>query len=201
MLETEEDIIQCIQEDEWMMDILRTVQTLELPDWWICAGFVRSKVWDLLHNFSARTPLPDVDVIYFDPANTCEQMEKEYEKQLNSMSSHIPWSVKNQARMHHVSDMPPYSSSVDGIAKFPETVTALGVKLNESGHVVLTAPWGVRDVLKMEVRPTTYYLGSKKAVYNQRIAAKKWPEVWPKLKIFDTDGKLSIAHKPNVRKG
>ena len=38
---------------------------------------------------------------------------------------------KNQARMHVVNNMLPYSSSVDAISKFPETATALGVTLDE----------------------------------------------------------------------
>ncbi|MCJ7840030.1 nucleotidyltransferase family protein [Lederbergia sp. NSJ-179] len=195
MLETEGDIIQCIQEDEWMMNILKTVQTLELPDWWICAGFVRSKIWDVLHDFSVRTPLPDIDVIFFDSVHASERIEKEYEKHLVSISPHIPWSVKNQARMHSLNDMPPYSSSIDGVAKFPETVTALAVTLNKCEHVMLAAPWGVRDVLKMEVRPTKYYSRIRKAVYNRRIAAKKWSETWPKLKVFDADGKLRHTNR------
>jgi len=41
-LKTEEDILKLISEDDWMMDILITVKSLNLPDWWVCAGFVRS---------------------------------------------------------------------------------------------------------------------------------------------------------------
>ncbi|EHL78823.1 hypothetical protein HMPREF1015_02191 [Bacillus smithii 7_3_47FAA] len=44
MIQNEKEIIQLIKEDEWMMDILRAVKSLYLPDWWVCAGFVRSKI-------------------------------------------------------------------------------------------------------------------------------------------------------------
>lgn len=47
----EEGIIALIKDDKWMMEILETVKSLNLPDWWICAGFVRSKIWDVLHDF------------------------------------------------------------------------------------------------------------------------------------------------------
>ena len=40
---------------------------------WIC----RSKIWDILHDFSERTPIPDIDVIYFDPTNIDELDGKE----------------------------------------------------------------------------------------------------------------------------
>jgi len=55
-----------IERDEWMMDVLRTVQQLELQDWWVCAGFVRTKIWDTVHTFTTRTSIADIDVIHFD---------------------------------------------------------------------------------------------------------------------------------------
>jgi len=75
MLKTENDIIQLVKEDEWMMDILYTTQSLHLPDWWVCAGFVRSKIWDTIHGFTERTPIPDIDVIYFEERNIEESEE------------------------------------------------------------------------------------------------------------------------------
>ena len=65
-----------------MIEILQAASTLGLPDWWICAGFVRSKIWDVLHGFMERTWTPDVDIIYFDPANIDENFEKDLEKKL-----------------------------------------------------------------------------------------------------------------------
>lgn len=78
MLENKEDVIKLIQSDENMMKIIHTAGLLDLPDWWICAGFVRSKIWDTLHGFKERTVTPDVDVIYFDPAKIDEDYEKNW---------------------------------------------------------------------------------------------------------------------------
>lgn len=75
-LKSKDDIIKLISEDDWMMTILATVKSLNLPDWWVCAGFVRSKIWDTLHGYSKRTPLSDIDVIYFDKRNVDESEEK-----------------------------------------------------------------------------------------------------------------------------
>lgn len=66
-IHNEEELLRTVAEDRWMMDILAAARTLELPDCWVCAGFVRSKVWDVQHGFTGRTPLGDVDVIYYDP--------------------------------------------------------------------------------------------------------------------------------------
>ncbi|MFC0562475.1 nucleotidyltransferase family protein [Halalkalibacter alkalisediminis] len=160
-IENEEDLMQTIAEDEWMMNILRAVKTLDLPDWWICAGFVRSKIWDVLHDYRKRTPIKDIDVIYFDLSDQKEKTEKEFEKKLHSLMPTIPWSVKNQARMHVINKLPPYSSSTDGIAHFPETATALGVKLGEDGLLKLTTPWGLHDAIHLDVKPTPPYLNKE----------------------------------------
>lgn len=181
----EEEIVSLIREDKWMMEILESAKSLNLPDWWICAGFIRSKVWDVLHDFSVRTTIPDIDVIYFNPTNIDKLEEKKIEKKLESLIPTIPWSVKNEARMHVKSNMPPYSSSVDAISKFPETATALGVKLDEDDNVILTAPCGIHDVINLEVKPTPYFKETKERVeiYEDRITKKNWKSTWKKLKV------------------
>jgi uncharacterized protein len=186
MIKNEKDIIQLIKEDEWMMDILRAVKSLNLPDWWVCAGFVRSKIWDVLHGFKERTPIPDIDVIYFDDTNMEELEEKVLEIRLRNILPDIPWSVKNEARMHVVNNIPPYSSSIDAISKFPETATSLGVKLDEKNDIILVAPWGVDDVINLEVKPTPYFQQSKERaqIYEERITKKKWKNIWYKVKVF-----------------
>ena len=188
-----DEIISLIKEDQWMMEILTSAKALNLPDWWICAGFVRSKIWDVLHDFSERTTIPDIDVIYFDPANIDVIQEKQLEAKLNSLMPNIPWSVKNQARMHLISKMPPYLSSTDALSKFTETASALGVKLDEDDHVILTAPYGMRDVINLEVKPTQYITETKERmeVYENRIANKNWPSIWTKVKVYHSKDVLT----------
>ncbi|GGN54260.1 nucleotidyltransferase family protein [Oceanobacillus indicireducens] len=189
-MKDKKDIISLIREDQWMMELLRLTSSLNLPDWWICAGFIRSKIWDTLHHFDDRTPLSDIDVIYFDPLNSTEMEEKIYEEKLRRLMPNIPWSVKNQARMHIHSKMPPYTSSVDAISKFPETATALGVKLDGNGNLVLTAPWDITDVVHLEVKPTPHFKNDKQRVkiYEERVMKKNWQVTWQKLKIYPAEG-------------
>jgi uncharacterized protein len=184
----EQGIISIIQSDPWMMEILKSVKSLNLPDWWICAGFVRSKIWDTLHGFSERTPIPDIDVIHFNPTSIDELEEKKLERKLGSLMPDIPWSVKNEARMHIRNNMLPYTSSVDAISKFPETATALGVKLNEYNNVILTAPWGISDVVQFEVRPTQFFAETevRMKLYKERIAKKNWKATWNRIEVYST---------------
>lgn len=183
------DIIDLIEKDSWMMDVLQTVDKLHLPDWWIGAGFVRSKVWDALHGYDKRTPLPDVDVIYFDPEDfSIEEAEQyttaaetRYESLLQKQMPDIHWSVTNQARMHIFHDHKPYRSAEEGLAHWVETATCIGVKLDKS-KIVVTAPHGIHDLVHLLLRPTP---GAYKEpqIFYERIRQKKWLEKWPKLRV------------------
>ncbi|WP_306307193.1 nucleotidyltransferase family protein [Alicyclobacillus acidiphilus] len=179
----EQDIIQLIRDDARMMVILRIVASLGLPDWCVCAGFVRSKVWDFLHGLTG-THLPDVDVVYLDPDCTDESIEKQYERSLRQLDSSVPWSVKNQARMHTINDHAPYTSTADGLANFPEVCTAIGVYMDSNGDLVLVAPYGVDDLVNLIVRPTPFFeSGARRAIYEERVSKKKWETVWHRLHI------------------
>ncbi|WP_438646605.1 nucleotidyltransferase family protein [Robertmurraya kyonggiensis] len=187
---TSEEIISLIESDKWMMEILETVKLLDQPDWWVCAGFVRSKIWDVLHQFEQRTPMPDIDVIYFDPSNIDEQEEKRLEEKLQEMLPTIPWSVKNEARMHLRNSFSPYRSSVDAISKFPETATALGVKLDECNNLLLSAPHGIDDLANLEVRPTPYFAASDERMskYINRVRKKNWTTIWSNVSVYYSEG-------------
>ncbi|ALS78756.1 nucleotidyltransferase family protein [Planococcus sp. ANT_H30] len=185
VIKSENDIIELIRKDAWMMKLLKTVKGLNLPDSWICAGFIRSKVWDTLHGYGERTTLRDIDVIYYDAENLDEKIEKQLESTLVSLLPNVPWSVKNQARMHSRNRVAPYSSAIDAIAKFPETATALGIKLDKNDNLVLIAPHGIIDVISLTVRPTPFFTANKEriAVYQKRIQQKNWKLTWNRLII------------------
>lgn len=184
-MNNEEAILSAIAADEWMMEVLRAAESLKLPDWWICAGFVRSKVWDMLHGYIERTPIDDIDVIFYDRNNKDEKVEKEIESQLNALMPGQPWSVKNQARMHEINGSPPYLSSTDAISRFPETPTAVGVSLKTRGELELTAPIGLSDLIALKVCPTPAFERDEHLmeIYRQRIISKDWTQKWPKLEL------------------
>jgi hypothetical protein len=200
-IENEKDVLHVVNSDQWMMDILKATSSLNLPDWWVCAGFVRSKIWDVLHGFSERTSIPDVDVVYFDKSNLDELEEKRLEEVLHNILPGVPWSVKNEARMHSVNGMPPYTSTIDAISKFPETATALGLKLDGQGDVMLSAPCGIHDVIKLEVKPTPYFIQNKKLskIYESRILQKNWKVTWNMIKVHQMssirDRKVEVFEK------
>lgn len=95
----ESQIKQWISEDEHRMEALQFARQCHLSDWCLAAGFVRNLVWDKLHGKREATPLNDIDLIYYNASHTAETRDIHYEAELHSMRD-LPWSVKNQARMH-----------------------------------------------------------------------------------------------------
>ncbi|PAD35070.1 nucleotidyltransferase family protein [Terribacillus saccharophilus] len=186
MLKTEADVLKAIRQDKWMMEVLGAAARLQLPDFCISAGFVRSKVWDVQLGYTRRTPLPDVDVVYFDASDTDEVTEKKYENMLLQMLPDVPWSVKNQARMHEVNRMPAFRDTEHAIACYPETATSIGVTF-EVGKLRLLAPYGVEDLLACRIAPTPLYVkgASYHPIYLKRVKQKNWQRLWPHVRVED----------------
>ena len=184
-LASDTDILALVAADAWMMAALEAVAGLGLPDAWIGAGFPRGAVWDRLHGYRARTALDDIDVIYFDPGARDPAVEAALERRLGEVLPGLPWSVKNQARMHPRNGDAPYRSSADALAHWLETPTAVALRLNDGGDLELLAPLGTEDLLGLLVRPTPHARAQEHrlAAYRARLESKNWPAKWPKLRV------------------
>lgn len=182
MITYEKQLIEIIKYDNRILTILKMVESLKLNDSWICAGIIRNKVWDSLNNIT--TPINDIDVIYFDASDTSWEKEKKIEAKLEFLLPNEPWSVKNQARMHLKSGFEPFNSSYDGVAHFPETPTAVALRLRNKEIEVL-APYGLKDLFEMKVKPTPFYQKNNyhNSIYIERVTSKQWKNTWNKLSI------------------
>ena len=164
------------------MAMLTAVEATGLPDAWIAAGAVRSLVWDALHGRPPSTDWADVDVLYFDAADTTKAPEKAAEARLNALVPGVPWEVRNQARMHLKTGRPPYRDTEDGLRNFAETPTAVAVRLRD-GAVEGLAPHGLDDLFACIARPV-FDTPRMAAFYRDRMAAKNWPARWPRVRIL-----------------
>lgn len=153
-------------------------------------GFVRNKVWDHLHGYE-RTPLTDIDVIYFDQKDFDEieadsdstKKELEYQEVLAQKMPNQTWSVTNQARMHLFQKRKkPYLSSTEGLSEWVETATCVGVNLDNVDQLRLITPHGIEDLVKLLVVPTIT-TEERIKLFHGRIEKKKWLTKWPKLKV------------------
>jgi len=179
---------QLLEADSWRMAVTRTVRAVRLPDCWIGAGFVRALVWDYLHGFTTSTPLDDVDVIFFDRENLTKQHEQAAEARLNRLwpnpDDPVRWQVRNQARMHAGHGDQPYRDCADALRYWLETPTAVAVRLTDGDRIEILAPVGLADLFDLRVAPTPDGGCRRVSAYRERIEAKRWELVWPKLKLI-----------------
>lgn len=165
------------------MRVLRFVKALALPDCWVAAGFVRSRVWDYQHRHET-SPLPDdIDVIWYDKKTLASEPDTALELALRSQDESLAWSVKNQARMHRRNDDSSYRSATDAMRHWPETATAVAVRLGQQDVVEVAAPFGLDDLFNLIVRPTPRFMVDKRHIYLDRVRSKNWQSAWPKLRI------------------
>lgn len=171
-----------LTEDAQSMDILRTLRELQLPDWAIGAGFMRALVWNTLSS-QKPTQLEDVDVLFFDPTNLSKSSEKKIDQQLSKIKPDVPWSAKNQARMHLRNKTKAALSTEDAMRFWLETPTAVAARIDAKDKITILAPFGLDDLFQMIIRPTPAAL-SKVDQFESRLDRKDWRQKWPDLKVI-----------------
>jgi len=158
-----------------------------LPDNWLTAGSIAQTIWNLGCGQPAEFGLKDVDLIYFDEQDLSAAAEAGNERRLRDLFRDLPikLDVKNEARVHIWYEsrfgyaIKPYLSSVDAIATFPTTATAVGVR-RIRGHFECCAPFGLDDLFGLIVRPNKAQI--TRAIYDAKV--ERWRPIWPQLTIL-----------------
>jgi hypothetical protein len=140
-------------------------------------------VWDYLHGRDSSPVSTDVDVIWFDAKRCTPEDDEALEGVLRALDPTVIWSVKNQARMHFQNGDEPYLSATDAMRHWPETATAVAVRLLEKGLFEVAAPLGLDDLFGLILRPTEKFSTSKKAIFEKRFKSKNWMKIWPLLTL------------------
>lgn len=164
----------------WALTVLKAARVLALPDWAIGAGFVRSLIWDALLGSTTQTTPDDIDLVYFDPTDISHARESALQRRLADILPAVPWSVRNQARMHLRNGDARYRDTADAIAHWLETPTAVAVRLEPDNALTWIAPHGLTDLLTGRIRPTPS--GQMKLDDDRRrVRDKGWLARWPQL--------------------
>lgn len=182
VIKTEEDIKHLVESDEWMMRVLRAAEKLDLPDWWIGAGFLRNKVWNAIEDDNSHSS-SDVDLVYFNSKDIKPDTDWSYDEKMNQDYPIAEWEVRNQARMHYVNNFEPYSSTENGISNWVETATCTAVKL-QNGKLEFLFCHGIDDLVNLVARPISRFQTTELInTFNDRIKKKDWQKKWPHLKV------------------
>jgi uncharacterized protein len=170
-----------------LMEALHAAREVAAPDWLVSAGAIRDAVWDAGHDRPPAMPR-DVDVGFFDPADLTPQRDRAVEEALCARAPHLPWQAKNQAAVHlwyprvFGMEVPPFRSSAEAVATFPETASCVGARLLDDGDMLVVAPHGLDDLFACVCRHNPTRVSA--AFYERRVAEKDWSSRWPKVRVI-----------------
>lgn len=197
MLKTEHDIYELVRGDVRMMRVLQQAASLELPDWWIGAGFLRNRVWDELCGNAPADDGCDVDLAYFDPADTRPEHDWKLEEHARKLFPNVCWEIRNQARFGESDGYESYTSCADGIAHWPETASAIGARLRSNGELELLFTHGIDDLLRLVARPVTNNgVSAPMDLVLERVEKKGWCHRWPDLRVRQPEAPQPEAPGP-----
>jgi hypothetical protein len=188
-VENADRLRELVGQNEWLMRVLRAVRAVELPDWIVGSGAIRNLVWDELHGFTTPTPLNDVDVAFFDPSDVSRERDAAIESRLSELLPGVPWEVTNQAGVHLWYEakfgipIPAVTSTRDALGLWPETATAVGVRLERDDALTVVAPLGLDDLFGLVFRRNPAQM--TRAIFLERLTGKKIRERWPKVTVVD----------------
>ena len=175
--ERAEQLCQWIREDPWRLNVLQALEQ-GAPEGWVAAGFIRNLVWDILSGQSVR-PLEDVDILIHDPTDLSWALEEAQESNLRCLLPEVPWSVRNQARMHQRNKDAPYGDIPEAMSCWLETATGVAVR-SKGDRIEIMAAYGLGDLFDQVLRPTQS--GFKKLdQLEARVEQKGWLTRWPGL--------------------
>jgi hypothetical protein len=163
------------------------VRDLDLGSWCIGAGAIRNLVWDALQGHASPTPLKDVEVAYFDPADLSDERDRRLQRCLEEALPGLPWEVTNQAAVHlwyeqyFGNPVQPLASLEEGLSTWPEYATCVGMWMRADDSLEVIAPHGLEDLFTLTVRRNPVRVSP--ATYRQRIVEKDYRAKWPRVTV------------------
>jgi uncharacterized protein len=176
-----------IRSTGWLVRALEAARSVDAPDWLIGAGAVRTAVWDRLHGYENPTSVDDIDLVFFDARDLSKQRDRQVEAMLRAVLPDAPWDAKNQAAVHlwyprkFGYAVEPLRSSADAVATWPETATAVGLRLTDDEQLRVCAPLGLHDLLGRVHRRNPRRVSVEE--YERRLSTKRIVERWPRVTI------------------
>jgi hypothetical protein len=168
-----------------LMQVLRTVRTLGLPDWLVFSGAIYQPVLNHLTGRGADHGIKDYDLAYFDGSDLSYEAEdvvirrvaEAFEEPLRSMVE-----VRNQARVYFWFEAKfgeryaRLSCTAEALERFTSTAFAIGVRLEADDQLYIEAPFGLEDLFALRLRPNPR---RHSLHFLRRVSAAlgRWPEL------------------------
>jgi hypothetical protein len=179
-----------VRSSAWAMQVLDAVRRSRLPDAWVGAGVIRDLVWGTQFGVGFEpAEVRDVDVAFFDPDDLSADIDDRATALLAGLQPDVPWEASNQAAVHtwyHAyfggEPMPMLRSVADAVATWPETATAIAVRLGLADQIEICAPHGLADLLGGVWRRNPLRVTVPQS--RERLARHRPAERWPGVRVI-----------------
>lgn len=171
-----------------IVEILRSVRALDLPDAWLVSGGVYQTVWNVLTGRPMLHGIKDFDIIYFDGKDISYEAEDDVIKRVNEALPEIAdlLEVRNQARVHLWYEQRfgrpyrPLDCSMDSLTTYAARTHAVAVRLTREDRLAVHAPFGLANLFAMRLVPN--YSQMNPETYAEKAARMK--ALWPELEVI-----------------
>ncbi len=181
-----ERLKEIIFNESTLMQRLCYLQSIH-ADAYLCAGVIRNLVWSALHQQNYPIESGEIDVIFFDANEKEHEISHQiYQKMMEEFPKNT-WDVVNQAFVHtwyktEIGDtISPYLSLLDALKTWPETATAIAVRLTKDNELDVIAPFGLSDLFELKIRWNDRLVSH--AVFMHRVVSKQFLVRWKNLKL------------------
>lgn len=172
--------------DPDLMALLALIRELALPDCWLLAGCLYQSVWNVMSGHPSRTGIKDYDIGYFDASDLSYEAEDRIIRLVAARApADLNVEVRNQARVHLWFEqrfgfsVPPLTCTIEAQTRYASTTHAVGARLANDGSIEIAAPFGLRDILAMHLRPNRAL--PNKASHNAK--AERCKAIWPLITV------------------
>jgi hypothetical protein len=177
-----------LSQNQRVLEVLERAAALDLPQWYLTAGCLFQKVWNVVTGRPAEHGIRDYDLFYFNAADLSWEAEDAVIRAADRAFADVPVvvEVRNEARVHLWYEArfgvpcQPFRTTEDAIDAFAATTCCLGARLLPNGEWQVYAPHGT-DVFDLVPRPNPVL--APEDVYRQK--AKRWQRQWPELQVIE----------------
>jgi hypothetical protein len=170
--------------------VLRAVRDERIPDAWVGAGVLRDLVWGERYGAGfVPDDVRDVDVAFFDPHDLSRGNDDRVTERLHHRLPAIGWEAKNQAAVHTWypakfggAGIEPLTSIRDAVGTWPETATAVAVRLGTGDDIEVCAPLGLADLLGGVWRRNPRRVDIARSL--ARLARHQPATGWPRVSVI-----------------
>lgn len=177
-----------VRDTPFLMEVLRGMREVDLPEWWVVSGAIYNTVWNSLTNRPPGTGIKDIDVIYFDSSDLSYEAEDKQISLVGEMFKDeiIPIELRNQARVHlwyfkkFGRPFTELTSALESLQSYASKTHAVAIRLEAEEQITIHAPFGLDYMFSFQMVPNH---GVDNQVTHEEKALRA-KSVWPELEIL-----------------